>query len=202
MKTERWFRRFTRHSLPRLVWQTLLIYLIIALLALLLLLFVATSETYRPLSLLYGVVVLLVMMILMARYTSQVQHGEAYHRQLIEQATDGIFVCDQAGHFLDANPAGCTLLDYTREELLHRKISDIVHPEDRAAVAFQLEQIRLGQTALGVRRLLSKTGQLFIAEIKARSIEPNRVIAIVRDVTARHEMETTLRTSEAQLRAC
>ncbi len=201
MKTEHRFQRLTRHSLPRLVWQTLLIYLIIMLPALLFILFVATPETYLQLLLLYGAVALCVALILITRYATPVQRSAARHRQLIEQAMDGIFVCDQAGNFLEANPAGCIMLDYTREELLRRKISDIVHSEDQAAVASQLDQIGPGQTALGVRRLLSKTGRLFIAEIKARSIEPNRVMAIVRDVTARHEMEMTLRTSEAQLRA-
>jgi TonB family protein len=44
-------------------------------------------------------------MALIARYTTQVQRSEARHRQLIEQATDGIFVSDQAGNFLDVNPA-------------------------------------------------------------------------------------------------
>jgi PAS domain S-box-containing protein len=201
MKTERWFQRFTRHSLPRLVWQTLLIYLIITLLALLFVLSVATPETYRQLQLLYGVVMLLVTMALIARYTTQVQRSEARYRQLIEQATDGIFVSDQTGNFLDVNPAGCAMLDYTREELSRRKISDVIDPQDLAAAPLHIDQISFGQTVFSVRRLLPKTGRPLIAEIKARQIEPNRVMGIVRDVTARHEMETTLRTSEAQLRA-
>jgi PAS domain S-box-containing protein len=201
MKPERWIQRFTRHGLPRLALQTLLLYLSIMLLTLFFVLSNATPETYRQLLLLYSAVTLFVTLALSARYTFQVQRSETRYRQLIEQATDGIFVCDQAGRFLDANPAGCAMLDYTREELSRRKISDVIDPQDRAAVVLHLDQIGRGQTVFAVYRLLPKTGSHLIAEIKARQIEPNRIISIMRDVTARHEMETTLRASEAQLRA-
>ncbi|CAG0929553.1 Sensor histidine kinase ResE [Thermoflexales bacterium] len=201
MKPERWIQCFTRHGLPRLALQTLLLYLSIMLLTLFFVLSNATPETYRQLLLLYSAVTLFVTLALIARYTFQVQRSETRYRQLIEQATDGIFVCDQAGRFLDANPAGCAMLDYTREELSRRKISDVIDPQDRAAVVLHLDQIGRGQTVFAVYRLLPKTGSHLIAEIKARQIEPNRIISIMRDVTARHEMETTLRASEAQLRA-
>ncbi|HSD84799.1 MAG TPA: GAF domain-containing protein [Anaerolineae bacterium] len=205
MKPERWTQPFTRHGLPRLASQTLLIYLVITLLALFFVWSTATPETYRPLLLLYGIVMLVVTLALIAwliaRYTTQVQHSEARYRQLIEQATDGIFVCDQAGRFLDVNPAGCVLLNYPREELLQRKIGDMLEPQDRTELALHLEQIRLGQTVFATYRLLSHTGSSLTVEIKARQIAPNRIMSIVRDVTARHEMETSLRASEAQLRA-
>ena len=132
MKTERWAQRFTGHGLPRLALQTLLIYGAIALLAQLLVLSIDTPETYRRLQLLYVCAMLLVTIALVvwlvARYISQAQQSEARFHQLVEQATDGIFVCDLAGHFEDVNPASCAILGYTHEELLQRTVADVIDP--------------------------------------------------------------------------
>ena len=204
MKFERWYRQLIRRGLLRLVSQTLLIYLAIALLAQFLILLIATPETYFQLELLYGLAMLLVTATLIIwltmRYTGQVQHSEARYRQIVEQATDGIFVCDLTGSFLDVNPAGCSMLGYTHEELLSRKIMDVIDPADLTATPLHLDQMSNGQTVSAVRRLLTHTGRPIIAEINARQIEANRILSTVRDVTARHDMETALRASEAQLR--
>jgi PAS domain S-box-containing protein len=40
---------------------------------------------------------------------------EANYRLLIEQASDGIFVCDPRGRYLDVNSAGAGLLGYSIE---------------------------------------------------------------------------------------
>ena len=138
---------------------------------------------------------------LVARYTAQVQRGEARYRQIVEQATDGIFVCDLAGNLQDVNPISCAMLGYTREELLSMKIADVIDPADLATAPLQLDQLSHGQTVSSVRRLRFQTGRPIVAEINARQIEANRIMGIVRDVTARYEMEAALRTSEAQLRA-
>ncbi len=205
MKTERWVQRFTGHGLPRLALQTLLIYGAIALLAQLLILSIDTPETYRQLQLLYVCAMLLVttalVVWLVARYTRQAQQSETRYRQLVEQATDGIFVCDLAGNFADVNPASCDLLNYTREELLQRTVADVIDPDDLAASPLHLERLSHGQPVISIRRLLSRTGRPIIVEINARQYEAGRIMGIVRDVTARHEMEAALRASEAQLRA-
>ena len=205
MKTERWVQRFTGHRLPRLALQTLLIYGAIALLAQLLILSIDTPETYRQLQLLYVCAMLLVTIALVvwlvARYISQAQQSEARYRQLVEQATDGIFVCDLAGNFEDVNPASCAILGYTHEELLQRTVADVIDPDDLAASPLHMERLSHGQPVTSVRRLLSRSGRPIIVEINARQFEAGRIMGIVRDVTTRHEMEAALRASETQLRA-
>ncbi|NTU63437.1 MAG: PAS domain S-box protein [Chloroflexi bacterium] len=205
MKPAHWFQRLIRHGWLRLILLVLLIYLAITFLAQFLVLSIATPETFFQLELLYGFAMLLVTTALIvwvaARYTAQVQQTEARDRQIVEQATDGIFVCDLAGNLHDVNPAGCAMLGYTREELLRRKIMDVIDPADLAAAPLQLDRLSHGQTISAVRRLLPRTGRPIMAEINARQIEANRIMGSVRDVTARQEMEAALRASEAQLRA-
>jgi hypothetical protein len=84
MKTERWYRRFTRHGLPRLALQTLLIYLVIALPAQVLVLSIATPDTYRQLELLYSLTMLLVTMVLIAWLVARHAAIAVQNAQLLE----------------------------------------------------------------------------------------------------------------------
>lgn len=187
MKTERWTQRLTRHRFPRLALQALLIYVVIAIGAQLLVLLIDTPKTYSALEVAYGLGMIVVTIVLITwlvkRYTAQVQRSEARYRQIVEQTTDGIFVFDLAGNLLDANPAACALLDFTRAELLNQKITDVIDPADLAAAPFQLDQLSRGQTLSAVRRLRSATGRSIVVEIQARQIEADRIMGTARDVT-------------------
>src|SRR5215471_10860569 len=55
----------------------------------------------------------------------RLQQSEERYRVLVEQAAVGIFVIDQQGHFVEANPAGCVLSGYSREELLTKNVEDL-----------------------------------------------------------------------------
>ena len=55
----------------------------------------------------------------------------AEHFQLlVEQASDGIFLADSEGRYIDVNSAGSNMLGYTREEILQRSVADIIIPEE------------------------------------------------------------------------
>src|SRR5581483_3158520 len=56
--------------------------------------------------------------------------SEAHFRELVEQASDGIFISDAQGRYTDVNSAGATMLGYTREEVLQLSIADVVIPDD------------------------------------------------------------------------
>src|SRR5215467_1612993 len=49
------------------------------------------------------------------------RQSEERYRVLVEQASVGIFVADQQGHFVEVNEVGCQLSGYSREELLTRR---------------------------------------------------------------------------------
>ena len=50
------------------------------------------------------------------------RESEAHYRTLMEQAHDGIFVCDEDGRFVMANSAGLRLLGYSSEELRNLQV--------------------------------------------------------------------------------
>jgi two-component system, chemotaxis family, sensor kinase Cph1 len=58
--------------------------------------------------------------------------GDRLFERLFEESSDSAYLMDPlAGRILDANRAGCEMLEYTREELLATPVSEI-HPAERA----------------------------------------------------------------------
>ncbi|MDE1886479.1 MAG: PAS domain S-box protein, partial [Xanthomonadaceae bacterium] len=63
------------------------------------------------------------------------------YRRLFECAPEGIVLADPVGVYLDANPAICKMLGYTRDELLGRSAADIAVPSQREHIAPALREI-------------------------------------------------------------
>ena len=59
-----------------------------------------------------------------------VRESETHFRALVEQASDGIFIADSNGRYIDVNTAGAEMLGYTREELLQLSIADVVTKDE------------------------------------------------------------------------
>ena len=55
--------------------------------------------------------------------------SEAPYRALFEHARDAILLTDDSGRYVDANPAACALLGYTRQELRMLTVWDVTAPE-------------------------------------------------------------------------
>ena len=124
------------------------------------------------------------------------EEGLRLFRALIDQATDGIEVIDPAtGRFLDVNERACVVHGYTREEFLRMGVADVdpmVAGETWAgmAVAGRLAGARMLES-----RHRRKDGSTFPVEIRMDTIRLDRdyIVAVVRDVTDRHQAEEALR---------
>ncbi len=55
----------------------------------------------------------------------ELQISEAKYRQLIQTASDAIYLISKQGKFVDVNPAACNMLNRTREEILQLNINGI-----------------------------------------------------------------------------
>ena len=55
-------------------------------------------------------------------------------RALFENTLDAIWLLDDEGRFVDANPAVCALLGYTREEFLRMRIEDVATADEKGFV--------------------------------------------------------------------
>jgi two-component system, cell cycle sensor histidine kinase and response regulator CckA len=129
---------------------------------------------------------------------ADLQASESRYRTLFEQANDAIWLINDEDQILDANPRGCDMLGYTREELLHMKISDIQAPEVRG----QPGTVIKGELRRGVFEGLDvrKDGTRVPVEISTSRLDnTNLAISVVRDITERKKAEEERQRLEAQL---
>src|SRR5216110_1933058 len=93
----------------------------------------------------------------------------SWTRALFEAIDDAVFVHDDEGNILEANPAACRRLGYTRDELLRLKTRDIDAPEFARGFADRLDhQLHDGRLRCeGVHR--TKDGRLIPVDINTSS---------------------------------
>ena len=122
--------------------------------------------------------------------------SEARFRALVEQATDGFFVADARGAYIDVNSAGCAMLGYTREELLRLTIADVVEPAEVERIGPAIARFEGGEMVVSEWRFRRKDGSSFTGEVRGRQLADGRLQAIVLDITERKAAELALREAD------
>src|SRR6266496_3687658 len=126
--------------------------------------------------------------------------SEEHFRILVEQASDGIFVADGQGRYLDVNSPGAAMLGYTREEILKLHIRDVVLDDDTSRVVPELARLSEGEIVRSDWKILRKDGSIFPGEVCAKKLPDGRMQGILRDMTERNRAEEILRQSEERFR--
>lgn len=109
--------------------------------------------------------------------------AEEQFRVLFEQATEGIFISDSQGHYLDANPAACSMLGYSREEITRLSIADVITDDEQARLAPEMENGKRDGYIKNHWKFKRKDQSVFIGEVKAAVLSDGRLQATVRNVT-------------------
>jgi PAS domain S-box-containing protein len=126
--------------------------------------------------------------------------SEERYRTLVEQASDGIVICDPELRFIQVNSAALQLLGYSREALTDLRLTDIlVISADEPAL--QTKDVRRQQVLLTTRKARRKDGSFFMAEINSSILSNGNYLGFVRDVTQRWEADEALEKKEKQLAA-
>lgn len=121
------------------------------------------------------------------------RQSERKYRQLVEQASDGIFISDETGRYIEVNPSGCEMLGYTREEMLGLSLADLLPEDEIKHRPLLLDELNTGKQLLIERNMLRKDGSRLIAEISAKALDDGRLQGIVRDISPRIEAEARMR---------
>jgi PAS domain S-box-containing protein len=123
----------------------------------------------------------------------QMRRTEESYRILVESASDGIFIADASGRYLDVNSRGCEMLGYTRTELLQRSIADVVIPGEEPRIVPEIALQLAGQTIQNEWQFRRKDGSVFPGEVSGSMLPDGRLQGIVRDVTERRALEERVR---------
>ncbi len=128
------------------------------------------------------------------------RESEAHFRVLVEQASDGIFITNPKGRYLDVNTAGAEMLGYTREELLQLSIANVVTKDEIERIPLEIARFAGGVTVRSDWKFLRKDGSVFPGEVCGKLLPDGRIQGIVRDMTERKQAEEEMRRSEERFR--
>jgi len=117
------------------------------------------------------------------------EESQEIYRITYDAAQVGIAHLDREGRFIKSNKCFCSMLGYSKEELLNLPIDKLVHPEDREEAPEKLRNLlSSGETTYSVeRRYLKKGGQslwIFATVTMLPKAEHNaaRYVAVIQDV--------------------
>jgi PAS domain S-box-containing protein len=126
------------------------------------------------------------------------KESEERLRILAEVSYEGIALIEK-GMFVDCNDQLLAMLGYTRDELMGRKVLDVVLPDDRN---FVVGRIVVDQTEPYEHFALRKDGSVFPVEVRARVtyIGGRRLrVSVVRDMTERKRAEKIIQEKQEEL---
>ena len=122
--------------------------------------------------------------------------SEARYRSLFEYVPDGILITDQQGRILDANPMMCRMLGHDLGELTALHSSEIVSPSETPNLEPTLSQPEFKSGDFQTWRFRRKDDSVFAAEVLVAPMPDENLLAMVRDITPRQELEARLLQSQ------
>jgi len=132
------------------------------------------------------------------RVEEALRESEERYRRLVETSPDAIVLTDPQCHIVLCNPQTVALLGAeSAEELLGDSITAFVVPEDRDLAKTRARQIlEMGSIRNAEYHLLRKDGS---SVLPGPDGEPQAVINVIRDITARTQAEEALRQRNREL---
>ena len=131
--------------------------------------------------------------------------GADRFREFFENSKDAIYVHDLKGRYTMVNPAAEALVGYTREEILHMTIFDLVAERyfDQIQNSIKAKLVNHAPTIFDLE-IVRKDGTRIPVEISSRLIYENDlpvgVQGTARDISERWRVEEALRDSEERFR--
>ncbi|MCV2361992.1 PAS domain S-box protein [Paucibacter sp. DJ1R-11] len=121
---------------------------------------------------------------------------------LFDGALNAILLADDQGHCIDANAAACSMLGYTKSELLSKSIQELmIQGPNQDKHQSLWRRLFASARQSGRTQMWRKDGHALIAEYSAVAhIQPGVHLSVLSDVTAQVRSELALHAAQQQLR--
>ncbi len=124
------------------------------------------------------------------RTQQALRDSEERYRTLVEGANDAVFLETFDGHIVDINTKTREMLGYSRDELLHLTMADLVHQDDSKVQEEEEKEGEPGQHR--EETMIRKNGSQLPVEVNTSILRlkgEKYLMSVVRDITQRKEKE-------------
>ena len=112
--------------------------------------------------------------------------------QLLDSASDFIYVHDIDGNFIYLNEAACRLHGYTKDEIMTKNLRDIMAPEYKDLMGKRIKYLLKKREDVFESVDLGKDNKMIQVEVHSRVIEyggQKVILSVTRDITMRKQAE-------------
>lgn len=131
----------------------------------------------------------------------QLANSESKSRTFFDNAGDAIVLCNENRKIYDVNDSACTLLGYSKDELLNMSISDLIPSSELEKQMEHFELVKKNKSKLVERKIINRNGEILLSEINTKLYAEDSYISIVRDITERRRSELAIQASEHKYRS-
>ncbi len=127
------------------------------------------------------------------RLDAALRASEERFRALFEHASDGVFLADRDGRYVDVNEAGCRMLRTTRDRIVGARILDFIRAEQAPRLAEEREAVLRGEIVVSEYEMRRGDGEWATIEVSTRMLPDGRWVGLARDVSERRAAQDALR---------
>jgi PAS domain S-box-containing protein len=122
--------------------------------------------------------------------------------RLFNLSVDMLGISDFEGNFLQVNPAWVRILRWSRDDIMSRPLTDLIHPEDRAAFASYLQRLQAGEPVRDLEmRAECRDGSFrWISWSSFPLSDRRQIFTVAHDVTEKREADVRLEAYQTRLR--
>ena len=123
-----------------------------------------------------------------------IRESEQRFRSLFEESNDGVLILDSNRRIVDVNHRLCEIIDYDRDALLSRPVSDLHAPEDLVTSPLSTRPLTEYEPGRSESRYRRSDGRSIDVEISASLADRDQGLtqAMVRDISDRKRTEQEL----------
>jgi PAS domain S-box-containing protein len=110
-------------------------------------------------------------------------------RDLIRQASDGVFIADLDGRFTEINDAMCRMLACSRPDIVGKTIQDFLPENEHQRLERVKTSLLLGSAQVDEWTLQRRDGIHLPVEVSTKILPDGRWQGLVRDISARKQVE-------------
>jgi PAS domain S-box-containing protein len=125
------------------------------------------------------------------------KESEHKFKTIFQNSSVAKILADEQGNYIDVNQKACELLGYSYDELINMGAVDVVSG-GKDTVANSYENFKKKEVESGEVELMTKNGDLKIAEYYSKKVEQNLYLSTLIDITEKKNAEKDLKQSRKQ----